>query len=160
TITADNLTIAGQTAPERGITIANKKISFSGANNLILRYIRFRLDYTTAVWNTDDAVNFLNSSNIIIDHCSYSWGADETLSFIGSPGTINVQSSLIGEEKTRSIFWDIDNSSLSTNYSILNNIWYNVPHRTPNINYNRRYDYINNVVFNWKNRLSIISGAV
>lgn len=41
-ILGDNLTIAGQTAPGDGITVIGYPTSFDG-NNLIIRYMRFRL---------------------------------------------------------------------------------------------------------------------
>ncbi len=41
-ITADNLTIAGQTAPKGGISITGPRIRFIDVDNLIVRYVRFR----------------------------------------------------------------------------------------------------------------------
>jgi len=37
-----NLTIAGQTAPGEGIGVMGGEVSFSGAKNVIVRYVRFR----------------------------------------------------------------------------------------------------------------------
>ena len=38
-----NLTIAGQTAPGEGITVYGDGMSCSGATNIIMRYMRFRM---------------------------------------------------------------------------------------------------------------------
>lgn len=160
TITADNLTIAGQTAPAGGITLCGKQIRFNNANNIIIRYVRVRQDYTSAKWGEDDTTTFYGSNNVILDHCSFSWGADETLTFYGSANNITIQRCMLGEGKTASIFGDSGDASLGSNLSYLSNVIYNTTHRTPNINLNSRADVINNVIFNWKYRLSRLSGRL
>jgi len=78
-ITSDNLTIAGQTSPG-GICTAGYTVTIA-ANNIIIRYMRFRLGDIDA--DIDDACNSFKGSfhDIIIDHCSMSWSVDETGSF-------------------------------------------------------------------------------
>ena len=39
----NNLYVAGQTAPGEGITVYGDGVSFSGADNIIVRYMRFRM---------------------------------------------------------------------------------------------------------------------
>lgn len=160
TIGADNITIAGQTAPLGGITICGANLIFDGADNLIIRYIRHRLNLNDYSWGGTDAVRFKNSDNVILDHCSFSWGTDETVTFWQNSNNITIQNCVIGEGKTGSIFGDSDNASMNNNLSYLRNIIYNTTHRTPNVNSNGRVDIVNNVVFNWKYRLSRVSGNI
>jgi pectinesterase len=79
-ITNDNITIAVQTAPGGGICVSGYTTTIA-ANNIIIRYMRFRLGDTQA--DIDDACNSFKGSfhDIIIDHCSMSWSIDETGSF-------------------------------------------------------------------------------
>jgi hypothetical protein len=155
TIGSSNVTIAGQTAPKGGITITGQRITQKGCKNWVIRYIKVRPDYSS-----NDAWGFINCTDIILDHCSVSWGGDETLSFIQTTRNVTIQRTLIGDGKTGSIFGDSDNASMGSDLSFLNNAYYNITHRHPNLNINGRADVINNVVFNWKYRLSRISGDI
>lgn len=75
-ITADNLTILGQTAPGDGITIAGADIELA-ADNLIIRYLRVRPSDQNG--GEPDGLGGRWLQNVIVDHCSVSWGVDELL---------------------------------------------------------------------------------
>ncbi len=79
TITNNNITIAGQSAPGDGITIANSTMNVSKVSDVIIRFVRFRMGDLKA--SEADALEGQNSHYIMIDHCSMSWSIDECSSF-------------------------------------------------------------------------------
>lgn len=98
-----NLTIAGQTAPGIGITLAGWDTNISNSENIIIRYMSFRPGATN-VFNGSDSMDALwgrDNNYFIIDHSSFSWNTDETLStYRGENGTI--QWSIVSESLTLS----------------------------------------------------------
>ena len=82
-ITGSNLTIAGQTAPGDGITVTDYTTTLK-ADNVIVRYLRFRLGDRYPARTT---FGFRYHKNIIVDHCSFSWSVDEVLSLYDNQNT-------------------------------------------------------------------------
>ncbi len=88
------LTIAGQTAPGKGICISNYNLGMMGAHDVIVRYMRVRPGNTAGV--TLDGMGMASSDHSIIDHCSISWTQDESLSSRGAKN-VTFQRSLVSE---------------------------------------------------------------
>jgi hypothetical protein len=88
------LTVAGQTAPGKGICIRNYTFGGIGAQDTIIRYIRLRLGNLTGI--TMDGMGLASSNNCIIDHCSISWTIDEAFSSRAAKN-ITLQRCLISE---------------------------------------------------------------
>ena len=102
-ISIGNVTIAGQTAPGDGICVADYPVAIK-ANNVIVRYMRFRLGNKNVLLNGADgwdAFGGMDQENIIVDHCSVSWSIDECLSVLGNKNT-TVQWCLVAQSLVNS----------------------------------------------------------
>ncbi|MDE7409944.1 MAG: fibronectin type III domain-containing protein [Muribaculaceae bacterium] len=145
-----NNTILGQTAPGEGVQIYGERVSFSGANNLIVRYIRFRMgDPGTA---GKDACGVANGADMIFDHLSVLWGKDENFSVSwdnkqNRPANITIQNSIIGQglqsHSCGGLIQTIGGVTLYRNLYIEN--------KTRNPKVKGLNQYVNNVVYNWGN---------
>lgn len=76
-----NVTIAGQTAPGGGITIAGRLLGAyqRGVDNMVIRHIRVRPIYDGSSGEQFDAMQFSRNARLIFDHVSASFGVDETV---------------------------------------------------------------------------------
>ena len=145
-----NNTILGQTAPGEGVQIYGDRVSFSGANNLIVRYIRFRMgDPGTS---GADACGVANGTDMIFDHLSVLWGKDENFSVSwdnknNRPANITIQNSIIGQglqsHSCGGLIQTIGGVTLYRNLYIEN--------KTRNPKVKGLNQYVNNVVYNWGN---------
>ncbi len=165
-ITADNLTIAGQTAPVGGISITGKHVFFNNNDNLIIRYLRFRPYWVHSKFGVEDGVNFTRVTNAIIDHCSVAFGVDEAISFVGSSNrtyasdNITMQRTLSAYSSKGTIAGYTNYTDVSPNgtpggdFSFNQNMWVHISHRFPLVVTHDRADAINNVVHNWLYKLT------
>lgn len=81
-ITEPFLTIAGQTAPQPGITFVKGGLTIA-THDVVVRHIRMRPgDGNKPKWSGDiDAITTVRGAHdVIVDHCSLSWATDENLS--------------------------------------------------------------------------------
>jgi hypothetical protein len=78
-------TIAGQTAPGKGICIKASNINIG--SDVICRHIRFKRGLGVYGENTGNAMGMSGANHTIVDHCTAAWGTDETVS---GRGALNV----------------------------------------------------------------------
>lgn len=95
-----NQTILGQTAPGEGVQIYGNGVSFSNANNIIVRYLRVRMGVNGD--SGKDAAGVASGHDMMFDHMSVLWGRDETFSVSSDnkgsgPSNITIQNSIIGQ---------------------------------------------------------------
>nr|MDT0657182.1 cellulose binding domain-containing protein [Micromonospora sp. DSM 115978] len=136
-----NITVAGQTAPGDGIATRGYQVSLSSADNVIVRYMRFRHGLTPN--QNRDGITIHEGSNQIFDHVSVSWGRDENFS-INSSTNITVQNSIISE--------GLDPHSCggliqSDGVTLFQNLYAHNKTRNPKVK--GRNQFVNNVVYNW-----------
>ena len=87
-------TIAGQTAPGKGICIKASNINVG--SDVICRHIRFKRGLGVYGENTGNAMGMSGADHAIVDHCTAAWGTDETVSGRGALN-ISFQYNVISE---------------------------------------------------------------
>lgn len=104
TIANPFLTIAGQTAPGGGITIAHDggetgrtPILVKNNHDVVIRHIRVRNDRAGTHRGSEDSFTIENSRNIILDHVSASWARDELVNGYGDNDWVTISNSIFAE---------------------------------------------------------------
>lgn len=88
------VTVAGQTAPGRGIMFRDNPLGFS--NDAVVRFLRMRLGYKQREDTSGRDGMGINGDHSIMDHCSIGWTIDEAFSSRGSKN-VTLQRTLISE---------------------------------------------------------------
>lgn len=144
-----NLTIAGETAPEGGITITGDSVNIMVCENIIIRYIRFR--------NGDgfDGLALRGDGKVIVDHCSFAWAADEALDITSyNIGDVTVQNChFYNNSMAMMLGSGSDTSGNIGDFSVLKNTFASSSHRFPNFSGNGKIDVINNLSHNYRMRV-------
>ena len=153
---SSNLYVAGQTAPGEGITVYGNGCSFSGASNIICRYLRWRMGHIGS--SGKDCAGIANGANMIFDHCSFSWGLDETFSINPDgkgtyPHNITLQNCIFGQ----GLMTHSAGGLMQADYvTLFRNLY--VDNSTRNNKVKGINQYANNIVYNWKNGCYIMGG--
>lgn len=147
-----NQTLLFETAPGDGFTMFNGRISGSGANNVIVRYLRMRQG--KGFGEGKDCAGLANGGNQIYDHCSFTWGGDETFSVNSDgkgtkPHNITLQNSIIGQGLQNHSAGGLMQTDLERGTTVFRNLL--IDNKTRNFKVKGLNQYVNNVVYNWGN---------
>lgn len=156
------VTVAGQTAPGKGITIKSAPFGVTG-NDAVVQNLRVRI----GAGPTYDGMGLTGADNSIIDHCSISWTIDESFSS-RSGKNITLQRTLISEALNAA---NHQNYPTGTEHGYAATIGGDIGSFHHNLlahcygrnwslgggldgsgAYTGRMDITNNVVYNWGNR--------
>lgn len=166
-VTQSYLTVAGQTAPGDGITIAGDTFQLKGGENeqdwihdIIIRFIRFRHGDLTAKSGDGITSNYVN--NYIFDHISAGWTVDGIHDLRGG-GNFTLQWSIYSEALNMSTHYkNAPHAMLGSyrdirkNISLHHNLMASSRDRHPTLGSGQRADtmaicdFRNNVVYNWR----------
>lgn len=79
------LTIAGQSAPGKGITLRDYPLKVYESEHIIIRYLRVRLgDENKPDSEAPDVMDVSYNNHLILDHLSLSWGIDGNSDYRGN----------------------------------------------------------------------------
>ncbi len=161
-LNSNYVTVAGQTAPGKGICIRSAPFGALG-NDVVVRFMRVRLGGGT----TYDGMGLTGANYSILDHCSISWTIDEAFSSRGAKN-ITLQRTLISEALNvaghqnypvgtahgyaATIGGDIGTFHHNLLAHCEGRNWSLGGGLDGNGYYAGRLDIVNNVVYNWENR--------
>ncbi|HEY3762504.1 MAG TPA: polysaccharide lyase [Verrucomicrobiae bacterium] len=162
-IEAPYITIDGHTAPGNGICIADNGID-DNAHDVVIRYLRFRRG-NPDIFNRHGGHYGSPIGNIIIDHVSASWGEDQnidTYRHMYEPPSGGPALKLPAVNVT--FQWTISSEALNTynhafggdwggrNTGFHDNLFACNTGRNPSIAMTYDFNFVNNVLFNWRHR--------
>ena len=143
---SSNLTVAAQTAPGDGIVLYGDRVSFSGAKNVICRYLRVRMGRQGP--DGKDAAGLASGSNMIFDHLSVTWGRDENFSINGNDAyDITIQNSIIGQGLQNHSCGGLIQTTKEHGITLFRNLY--IDNKTRNPKVKGLNQFVNNVVYNW-----------
>jgi hypothetical protein len=148
---ANNLTIAGQTAPG-GIAIIGHEVSFSVKTNEIVRFLRIRPGSIAAT--TEDGINMGDGTNMIYDHCSLEFAPYNTIDAHGNytgGNLITMQSCVLADPIFQQ--FNAHTEALNNSFSWCYNIFSSAHNRNPMAKVNNVY--VNNVVYNFEDGYTV-----
>jgi hypothetical protein len=162
-----NYYIAGQTAPGP-VTVYGDMVQLTHSSgktnsNVILRYMSFR----KGTGDNSDSITFAGSglgTNLILDHVSASWSEDEILSVANNNTNVTVQYSMIHDALVNNhAYGSLIRPRINSNVTFHHNLYANNASRQARFGtYESSLlttDFINNVVYNWRDRASYAGGS-
>jgi len=162
-IEAPYITIDGHTAPGDGVCIADNGL-VDNAHDVVIRYLRLRRG-NLDIFNRH-GVHYGNPvGNIILDHISASWGQDQNLdTYRHMYQPTNGGPALKLPAVNVTIQWCITSEALNTynhafggdwggrNSGFHHNLFACNTGRNPSIAMSYDFNFVNNVLFNWRHR--------
>src|SRR5262245_34966925 len=152
-----HLTVAGQTAPGGGITIANgsstKSVMKIASHDVVLRYLRIR----PGPGGDADGISIEEGGayNVIIDHCSISWAVDENVSTYRDAHHTTLQWSIVSEGLDCSTHSEgchsagmLIGSQGGHSHSVHHNLFAHNVERNPRVSLDGIVDVVNNLIYN------------
>lgn len=163
------VTIAGQTAPGDGITLAKSARSARTplvikTHDVVVRYIRSRPGPSRDDIGTIDALTISSEHDpgsvygVVVDHCSLSWATDEVCSIYYGSHDVTVQWSIISEALDCATHQEegvrqchsmglLIGGERSGNVSVHHNLLAHNRHRNPEVSTAGVVDVVNNVIY-------------
>ncbi len=162
-----NVTVAGQTAPGGGITLAGNRLRINPLfddddvvdplNNVIVQFLRVR---PGAAADNADGVWIQTANNVIIDHVNTSWCTDESISSTHESNNVTVQWSTMTQGIVGHSYGSLLNGGM---YTYAHNLYVHNESRNPRLQQASGdsimdLDFVNNVIFDPKDKFAYGKG--
>ena len=153
------LTIAGQTAPGGGITLAHgggpqgrTPLLIKNTSDVVVRHIRVRNDLIGGDEGAEDSITIENSKYVVVDHVSGSWARDEIINGYGNNDYVTISNSIFayGIPRHDKCALLASDPTKPQNFSFVNNLCAHSGDRNPDINFPPAscVEVVNNVFYN------------
>lgn len=159
-VTEGRVTLDGETAPGRGITLRNHGIHFRGdCKDILLRHLRIRV---TTGGGSGDALLFWGTDGgtverVLVEHCSLMGATDENVNTWGRVRDVTFQWTIIAKGRPpHSMGWL--SGSGSDRVTIHHCLFARNADRNPRVA-GGLYDVVNNVIYNWSHHNAAKVGA-
>ncbi len=159
-VTEGRVTLDGETAPGRGITLRNHGIHFRGdCKDIIVRHLRIRV---TTGGSSGDALLFWGTDGgtvgrVLVEHCSLMGATDENVNTWGRVRDVTFQWTIIAEGRPPHSKGWLSGSS-SDRITIHHCLFAHNADRNPRVA-GGLYDVVNNVIYNWSHHNAAKVGA-
>ena len=156
-ITHPRITIAGQTAPGVGITIAGRLMNpyriKPNLHDVVIRHVRVRPPRNRSKNAAGDCIQLTDIDRLILDHVSVAWGSDENIDVCNSRD-LTIQWSSIEESDTEGHVKGQHNFGLIMGYAgrdatVHHNLFAHHLRRAPLVGL-ELLDHRNNVIYNMR----------
>lgn len=153
------LTIAGQTAPGGGITLAHgggpegrTPLLIKNTSDVVVRHIRVRNDLIGGDEGAEDSVTIENSKYVVVDHVSGSWARDEIINGYGDNDFVTISNSIFayGIPRHDKCALLASDPTKPQKFSFIGNLCAHNGDRNPDINFLPAscVEVVNNVFYN------------
>lgn len=153
------LTIAGQTAPGGGITLAHgggpngrTPLLIKNSSDVVVRHIRVRNDLIGGDEGAEDSITIENSKYVVVDHVSASWARDEIINGYANNDYITISNSIFsyGIPRHDKCALLASDPTKPQNFTFAQNLCAHSGDRNPDINFPPAscVEVVNNVFYN------------
>ncbi len=172
-VTEPFLTVAGQTAPSPGITLAGDTLRIK-THDVLLQHLRVRVgddransdpEFRDGLGAATDKRGSFDAYNVFFDHCSVSWAIDENVSlWYENLYDVTMSRGIIAEGLDDSLHPDGDHSmgmlagKHTRRVAILRNLFAHNSARNPRFSADTSGLVVNNVIYNVRDRALDMGG--
>lgn len=161
TINEPFITIAGQTAPGKGVCLRDAVVKVE-THDVVMRFIRVRVGPSlNEPFNDQNCLEVTGegSYNVVIDHCTFSWSIDENVGIVSGAHDCTFSWNIVSEAlrqpftktqigKDRSHSMGLILGNHPDRCSVHRNLIAHCNSRMPRIQ-GGTHDFVNNVVYDW-----------
>ncbi len=167
------LTVAGQTAPAPGITLAGDTLRIH-THDVVVRHLRIRVgddransepEFRDGLGISTDRRGSFDAYNVLIDHCSISWAIDENLSlWYANVYDVTVSNNIISEALSDSLHPDGSHSmgllvgQKARRIGVVRNLLAHNTDRNPRFAEDTTGIVVNNLMYNVRHRALDVGG--